>query len=124
VPIEEIFAKVNTSNLEANLVNGVIEVLGVIVVEIDGDSITLDITATIEIDTLKPLLRQQIALYLGGGYTEDDITIEVVSKKRRADTETGTVIVKVTDGLSVSPAPQSVFPILGAVVPLLAALLR
>jgi len=94
---EEILAQVNITNLEASLVNGVMEVVGVIVVDINGDSFTLNITATVPIDTIQQLLKEQIAKFLGGNYEANDITLELVTKKKRAEAETGTVIVRLGD---------------------------
>jgi hypothetical protein len=104
-PIEEILATVNVTNLEASLVNGVIEILGVVVVDIDGDSFTLDVSATVPIDTIGDHIKQKIAEFLGHGYTADDIEIEFVTKRA----ETGTIVVTV--GGSVSPAHHIAYSI-------------
>jgi len=114
---EEILASVNVTNLEANLINGVLEVLGVVVVSIDGDTFTLNITATVPIDTLLKLLAQQIADYLGGDYTADDIIVTTTTKRA----ESGTVVVQVTDNnrFTTSPATHLVYSWYGALILLL-----
>jgi len=86
---EEVIANVNVTDLAANLVNGVMEVVGVIVVDVSGTTITLNITATVPIDTIGDLLKQQIARYLGGDVSAEDLTLVYTTK--RADSGTVTV---------------------------------
>jgi len=78
---DEILAVVNTTYLEAYLINGVKQVLGATVVTINGNSFTLNINATVAIDGLTSELQTEIAAWLGGDYTSDDITIEFTKKR-------------------------------------------
>jgi hypothetical protein len=101
---EEVLAKVNTTRLQASLVNGVIELVGVIVVDINGSSIELDLNSTVPIDNITDEIKRQIAFFLGGDYTADDINIEYVTKKRQADsTNNGRVRVTVSGNNSRAP---------------------
>jgi phage tail sheath gpL-like len=78
---EEVVAQVNVTAFAASLVNGVMELLGVVVVDIEGNSFTLNITATVPIDGITEHLKQAIADYFQGEYTADDITIDYVTKR-------------------------------------------
>jgi len=93
---EEVIANVNVTDLAANLVNGMIEIVGVAVVNVSGTTITLNITATVPIDTIGDQLKNQIAQYLGGDVTADDLTLEYTTK--RADS--GMVTVNLGGGVS------------------------
>jgi hypothetical protein len=95
---EEVIANVNVTDLAANLVNGVMEVVGVVVVDISGTSITLNITATVAIDTIGDLIKQRIAQYLGGDVTADDLTL--VYQTKRSFNDSGTVTVNLGGGVS------------------------
>jgi hypothetical protein len=75
-------AHINFAHLEANLVNGIYEVIGVTTVSIDGDSFTLNVNATTPTGNLNNAIAQQIAKFLGNGYTPDLITIDNTAKKR------------------------------------------
>jgi len=95
-PPEDVLARVNATNLVAYLLNGgKMHIFGVVVVEIDGDSFTLNINADVPIDTIEDLLKTQIAAFLGGDYTKDDIDIEYPAKRAQ-----GTVIVRVRGNTS------------------------
>jgi hypothetical protein len=91
----EILAHVNTTGLVASLVNGMVDVLGVIVVNIDGNTAELNITARVPIDTLTDLLKERIAAYLGEGFTADDITIEYSKKRANTNEFLGTATITV-----------------------------
>jgi hypothetical protein len=103
---EEVLAKVNTTRLQASLVNGVIELVGVVVVEIDGNKIELDLHSTVPIDSISDEIKRQIALFLGGDYTADDITIEYVNRKRQTGDNSTTTqgLVRVTVDSNTSDA--------------------
>jgi len=79
---EEIVATINSTHLEAVVVNGVEEVLGAAIVTVNGKSFTLNITSTIPLSELVEKLKEHIAHFLGGSYTADEIVIEIVGKKR------------------------------------------
>jgi len=83
---EEILAQVNSTYLEANLVNGVDQILAVIVIEIDGDTITLNITSSVPIENLQPQLKQQIAEFLGGDYEPQDVILTTKSSNQTPQT--------------------------------------
>jgi hypothetical protein len=122
--IEDILARVNTTNLVASLVNGVFEVLGAAVVTIDGNSFTLEITATVEIDGLTELLAERIAFFLGAGYTPEHVHVEWVTKRKRAstDVQTGTARITVRDDTTtdLSPANHVTYSLYGMLALLLA----
>jgi len=90
---DEILASVNTTHLEAFLVNGVEQVLGAAVVTINGNSFTLNVNATVPIDGLTAELQSEIAAWLGGDYTASDITAQFTNKKRDASNGQLTVVV-------------------------------
>jgi len=93
-PITKIIASVNATKLEAFLVNGMEQVLGVAMVSVNGNTFTLNVNATIPVDGLTVELEKEIASFLGGGYTADDITVQWVAKKRTANN--GSVVVSVS----------------------------
>jgi len=93
-PDEEVIARVNVTNLEAHLINGVIEILGVIAVKTDSLSFSLNITATVAIDTIIPHIAEAIAEYLGGAYTASDVHVQIVTKR----IANGSVIVTLDSG--------------------------
>jgi len=84
-PPEEIVANVNTTFLEAFLVNGMEQILGAAIITVDGTTFTLNITATVPIDGLTDELKRQIAVWLGGDYTADDVEVNYVAKRKRED---------------------------------------
>jgi len=104
---EHVFAVVNITNIEIILVNGVEEILGVVAVQIDDESFSLNVTATVPIDTIGQHIREKIAEYLGAGYTADDITIDYVTKRAH----TGTVIVRMNSqsNAGVQLSPMTIF---------------
>jgi hypothetical protein len=91
----EVLAKVNTTRLAVNLRNGVLQIVGVAVVDINGNTAELSINSTVPIDHITDEIKKQIAIFLGGDYTADDISVEFVSKKRQASPTSNT-----TDSLS------------------------
>jgi len=106
----EIIANVNVTNLEAYLIHGVIEILGAVVVDIGGDSFTLNVTATVPIDTIGDHIKKAIAAHIAGDYTAADITIRFTTKR----TETGRIFVTLSDSAnSASPLSFSIVGLLG-----------
>jgi len=81
-PISKVLASVNSTNLEAFLINGMEQILGAAIVTVNGNTFTLNVNATVPIDGLTTELEKEIAAFLGGGYTADDVTVSYVSKKR------------------------------------------
>jgi hypothetical protein len=70
-------------------VNGVFEITGVIEVDINGATFNIDVNTTSPVDDFESILAEQIAKYLGGGYTASDVTVTVStppsSSKRQAN---------------------------------------
>jgi hypothetical protein len=97
-PISQVLASVNTTHLEAFLVNGMEQILGAAIVTVNGNQFTLNINATVPIDGLTAELEKEIAAFLGGGYTAADVTVQYVSKRKRATS--GTVIVSINGNAS------------------------
>jgi len=91
---EEVLAQVNITGLAAHLTNGVIDLLGVIVVDVNGNTFTLNIQASVPIDTIGEHLKEKIAEFLGADYTANDITLEYLTKRAVS----GTVMVTVNRG--------------------------
>jgi len=91
---EEIIANVDPDCLEAFVVNGVPEVLGAAIVTVNGKTFTVFITSAIPVADLTAQLELQIALFLGGDYTADNVDIEYTGKKRAT---TGQVLVTLTE---------------------------
>jgi hypothetical protein len=94
---EEVVANVNANGLVSHITKDVMQVLGVIVVEVEGATFTLNVTATVPIDTLTEHLKEAIADYLMGDYTAADITIEYM-KKRAHSGEVRVTVGEVTVG--------------------------
>jgi len=94
---EEILAQVEFINIEANLVNNVVQILAAVVIDIDGDTITLDITATTPIENIQPQIRQQLAEFLGGDYEPEDIILTIKSSSPQQLVNQGTVLARVRD---------------------------
>jgi hypothetical protein len=112
-PPEVLLAHVNINHLEAALVNGGMNVQAAMVVNINGNSFTLEIHATVPIDTIMDLIRQRIADYLGGDYTAADITLDLVTKR----TQSATVVVSVNPHSSLAGSVRySVYLALSLVV--------
>jgi hypothetical protein len=108
---EEVVAHVNTTNLEPFLVNGMENLLGSAVVTVNGITFTLNVNATVPIDGLTAELQSEIAAYLGGDFTADDVTVDYVGKKKRA--ENGQVVVTVHRSGASSVAPTTAYLIIG-----------
>jgi hypothetical protein len=118
---EQIVAHINFAHLEAFLVNGVFQITGVIEVGIDGSSFTIDVNTTSPVNNFQAILAQQIAAFLGGGFTAGDITVDVTSaptSQKRGSTVPQSHTVSITIGGHVSSAPSFVvsFYILAALV--------
>jgi len=96
----DIVAHINALHLEAFLVNGILEVRSVFFLEVNGNSFTVHINATVPVRIFEDALKKQIALFLGGDFSESDIIISFDMSKR---SDTG--MVKVTVGGDVSSAP-------------------
>jgi len=93
---EEILAQVEFIRIEANLVNNVVQILAAVVIDITGDTITLDIIATAPIENLLPQIRQQLAVFLGGDYEPEDIILTIKSSSPQSVNQ-GTVLARVRD---------------------------
>jgi len=74
----------------------VFDITGVTTVSIDGDSFTLVVNATTATGNLLDAIAQQIATFLGHGYTADLITVENTGSKRDANNNLVTVTVGAT----------------------------
>jgi len=92
-PINQVLASVNTTHLEAFLVNGMEQILGAAIVSVNGNTFTLNINATVPIDGLTAELEKEIANFLGAGYTANDISVQYVARKRNTN---GQVVVSVS----------------------------
>jgi len=105
----EIIAKVNTTNLVACLINGIPEVLGVVVVSVNGTTFNLYITSSFPVNQLTVSLQQQIAAHLGGDFTANEVLVEYTNKKRFDDVNSGHVLVTVKEPVVASAAAYSPF---------------
>jgi len=91
------------------LVNGIPEVLGVVVVSVNGNTFDLYITSALPINQLTESLQQQIAAHFGGEFTANEVLVEYTDKKRSADVNSGHVLVTVKDPVVASAATYSPF---------------
>jgi len=79
---QEVVAAINATQLEAFLLHGIVEITGVFMVQANGRTFTLNITSAVPATQLESTLRTQIAAFLGGSYTADDVKLTYTSRKR------------------------------------------
>jgi hypothetical protein len=78
---EDVVANINGTMLSAKLRDGILEITGAIVVDVEGRSFTLQINSTVPVGELEDSIKQQIAAFLGGSYTADDVNLHYSSKR-------------------------------------------
>lgn len=94
--------------------HGVLEITGVIMVDVNGNAFVVNINSTVPIDNIASQIRTQIANFLGGGYTTDDISLDFsndTGTKRGAAGLSEVIsgqLVSITVGGSASSAPACV----------------
>jgi len=110
---DEIVANVNATSLEAHLINGIEQVLGAAVVTVNGSSFTLNVNATVPIDGITAELQREIASYLGGDITAEDVTVQYTGQKKKRDAYNGQVQVDVTTSAANSIVMVTPYLILG-----------
>jgi hypothetical protein len=88
---EEVVANINATVLSAKLKDGILEIIGAIVVNVEGRSFTIQINSTVPAGNLEDAIRQQIAAFLGGSYTRDDVRL-TYSSKRAYNADVGVTI--------------------------------
>lgn len=78
---EQVVASLNGTTLEAFLKNNILTITGAILVNVNGRTFTINLNTTVPADSIEEQLREQIAAFLGGGYTSDDITLQYSNKR-------------------------------------------
>jgi len=112
---EQIVANIDFVQLEAFLVNAGFQITGVIEGEINGASFTIDVNTTEAVGSdfvtaLEQFLADQIAKFLGGGYTAGDITVDVspstptTTKRQANDPATHTASITISGYANSTPA--------------------
>jgi hypothetical protein len=84
-------ANINATVLSAKLKDGILEIVGALVVNVEGRSFTIQINSTVPAGNLEDAIRQQIAAFLGGSYTRDDVRL-TYSSKRAYNADVGVTI--------------------------------
>jgi hypothetical protein len=95
----DVVTHINALHIVAFLRNSILEITSVIFGESNGNSFTLTIRATVSLSSIEDLLKIQIARFLGGSYTAEDIILTYGSKR----IEDGTVKVTVEGAASAAP---------------------
>jgi len=88
---EDVVANINATILSAHLEDGILQITGAIVVNVDGRSFTLQLNSTVPAGDLEDELKQHIAAFLGGSYTADDVQLSY-SSKRAYDAEVSVTV--------------------------------
>lgn len=83
----DVVAHINGTHLDAFLRNGILEITGVVLVEVNGNTFTININSTVPATSLENSLKSQLAAFLGGSYTSQDITLAYGSSKRDAQND-------------------------------------